>query len=452
MIVVYDCFELVRHSICNGDALSITVDDVVRVYDLPRVHDSANDTVAHYTKIVMQAAAKKHGLPGRVKAKGMALQNELKVCFCEKYGNRRAGNIPTVDSGITRASTRYKMIVQENRLETCSLSVTWIFPPSFNLGILQPSIQVADQEVLATIRQHDSVPKIVEKVVPAVRERPKKILKKSHITMTSYCVDDGRKKKMVVRKVPQLPKPPMSTFNSMKNLLINYTTSLVNETLPRDEIIHQRDDLAMTLSRNEFRSLDYDEELVADIVDSYCNLLNLRAMEESEFGPKRWIFRTTLAICFPICDGGHYNMFVVNRRDKRFEFLDSLHPDSFHTKWRRTIDRVVKFAAAYYNFNNHGETFDKYEWVQVKGVKQPSRSKECGIYLRSWAEVWDGVVEEYMTSIWCQRDYYRNIRNSICIALISWEENSAFDTVKVNAFKWSKNRRVIRHGGPRTRD
>ncbi|CAN0925411.1 hypothetical protein LINGRAHAP2_LOCUS34739, partial [Linum grandiflorum] len=50
-------------------------------------------------------------------------------------------------------------------------------------------------------------------------------------------------------------------------------------------------------------------------------------------------------------------MFVVNRRDKRFEFLDSLHPESFHSKWRRTADRVVKFAAAYYNFNNHGETF-----------------------------------------------------------------------------------------------
>ncbi|CAN0881228.1 hypothetical protein LINGRAHAP2_LOCUS14119, partial [Linum grandiflorum] len=87
----------------------------------------------------------------------------------------------------------------------------------------------------------------------------------------------------------------MSTFNSMKNLLIDYATNPDNETLPGDEIIHRRDDLAMTLSRNEFRTLDYDEELVADIVDSYSDLLNLRAMDESEFGPKRWIFRTTLA-------------------------------------------------------------------------------------------------------------------------------------------------------------
>ncbi|CAN0881232.1 hypothetical protein LINGRAHAP2_LOCUS14122 [Linum grandiflorum] len=51
-----------------------------------------------------------------------------------------------------------------------------------------------------------------------------------------------------------------------------------------------------------------------------------------------------------------------------------------------------------------------------------------------------------MRSIWCKRDYCRNRRNSICINLISWEENSAYDTVKMNALKWSENRRVIRRG------
>ncbi|CAN0843626.1 hypothetical protein LINGRAHAP2_LOCUS3948 [Linum grandiflorum] len=659
----------------HGDALSVTVDDVERVYGLPRGEDSVNDAVAHYTKTVMQAAAKNHGLPGGVKAKGTASQNELKVslekledpkkwsnvmiiyivavllcprshvdaclrflpligkktteqvkrynwcliveshfrkgiedaqtakksgtknivvsadmhllmvCFCEKYGNRGSGNIPycgqwdnesfnkvfnevklkagstfpgekicgafnlprpfkgllgnlpvgwdscegveleamlgwcenakeVIDADITilrdklhltKGSKHATPTHSESEMEkdaddgitipvrNCSPRTPvgnvqserdmGISPPSFNLGISQPSIKVAREEVPGTLNRQDSVPAIVEKVVPAVRERPKRIMKKSHITRTPYCVDDGRKKNKVVKKVPQLPKPPMSTFNSMKNLLIDYATNPDNETLPG------RDDLAMTLSRNEFRSLDYDEELVADIVDSYSDLLNLRAMEESEFGPKRWIFRTTLAqeihanidqaemeqteylkkvmyhiglvdpqlpeedtlgtcefIFFPICDGGHYTMFVVNRRDKRFEFLDSLHPESFHSKWRRTADRVVKFAAAYYNFNNHGETFDRYEWVLVDGVKQPPRSKECGIYLLNWAEAWDGVVEEYMRSIWCKRDYCRNRRNSICIDLISWEENSAFDAVKMNALKWSENRRVIRRG------
>ncbi|CAN0925410.1 hypothetical protein LINGRAHAP2_LOCUS34738, partial [Linum grandiflorum] len=42
-----------------------------------------------------------------------------------------------------------------------------ISPPSFNLGISQPSIKVAREEVPGTLNRQDSVPAIVEKVVPA---------------------------------------------------------------------------------------------------------------------------------------------------------------------------------------------------------------------------------------------------------------------------------------------
>ncbi|CAN1179016.1 hypothetical protein LINPERHAP2_LOCUS33951, partial [Linum perenne] len=49
---------------------------------------------------------------------------------------------------------------------------------------------------------------------------------------------------------------------------------------------------------------------------------------------------------FPICDDRHYNLFVVNRRDKQYEFLDSKYPKDLEMKWRQTADRVVQYATS----------------------------------------------------------------------------------------------------------
>ncbi|CAN0899240.1 hypothetical protein LINGRAHAP2_LOCUS20163, partial [Linum grandiflorum] len=140
---------------------------------------------------------------------------------------------------------------------------------------------------------------------------------------------------------------------------------------------------------------------------------------------------------FPICDGGHYSLFVVNRRNKRFEFLDSLYPESFETKWRHTAERVVKYAAAYYYLMNFRESLDGYEWLVVSGVRHEKGSNECGIYLLNWAEVWEGKVEDYMTSTWKEKDYCRNRRKSICVSLIFWEMNSVYDIIRNEARRWS---------------
>ncbi|CAN1142049.1 hypothetical protein LINPERHAP2_LOCUS12856, partial [Linum perenne] len=97
----------------------------------------------------------------------------------------------------------------------------------------------------------------------------------------------------------------------------------------------------------------------------------------------------------PICDNRHYNLFVVNRRDKQYEFLDSKYPRGFEVKWRPTADKVVQYATSYFR-NLCGESdFGEYKWVIHKGVRQKQGSQDCGIFLLNWAEVWEGKVEDY---------------------------------------------------------
>ncbi|CAN0904189.1 hypothetical protein LINGRAHAP2_LOCUS22950, partial [Linum grandiflorum] len=149
---------------------------------------------------------------------------------------------------------------------------------------------------------------------------------------------------------------------------------------------------------------------------------------------------TCWQLFFPICDGGHYSLVVVNRRDKRFEFLDSLYPMSFASKWRETAERVVKYAKAYYKLMNFGESLEGYGWCVVSGVKQGRGTNECGVFMLNWAEAWEGKVEDYMTSTWQEQDYCRNRRKDICLTLITWEMNTMYDKVIEEVKGWSARR------------
>ncbi|CAN0912288.1 hypothetical protein LINGRAHAP2_LOCUS27301 [Linum grandiflorum] len=353
-----------------------------------------------------------------------------------------------------------------------------ISPPNFSLGVTQVDGMVEPGLVGQPV--HETVHGVIEPDAG----RPKRTLKKSKHTRTPYCVIVAPKRKNVGKREKPAPKPPRANFNSKKNLLIEYATNHDDQSLLGTEIIHRRDDESLSLTRREFRSLHFDQELVTDIVDAYTDFLNLREMEAATdgAGAKRWIFRTTLAqgihcnvgnpemedseylskiieevglvdpnapevtlsdcefLFFPICDGGHYSLFVVNRRDKRYEFLDSMYPDSFASKWRDTAERVVKYAEAYYKLMNFGESLDEYEWFVIAGVQQERESKECGIYMLNWAEAWEGTVEEFMTSTWQDKDYCRNRRKAICLTLITWEINIMYDRVLEEAQRWSARR------------
>ncbi|CAN1160005.1 hypothetical protein LINPERHAP2_LOCUS23054 [Linum perenne] len=105
--------------------------------------------------------------------------------------------------------------------------------------------------------------------------------------------------------------------------------------------------------------------------------------------------------CFANCR--HYSLFVANRRDKQYEFLDSKYPRDLEVKWRPTADRVVQYATSYF----------------------------CNCV------VWEGKVEDYMLLEWKDKDYCKNRRDAICLALLNSKDYNLFSEVNEAATKWN---------------
>ncbi|CAN0858361.1 hypothetical protein LINGRAHAP2_LOCUS7206 [Linum grandiflorum] len=319
----------------EADALTVTEEDVQRVYGIPRGKWSVNDAVAHYTGCGMQGAAKVHHL--NVGNQVTVPLNDLKDCLGVEEDNKMWKNLavlyvlaallrprshpdaslrllPLLGSNITEEVKEYNwcqyivahfhrgieeaanniksgtvhvvvnadmhlLMMHEQSPETpaggeLSNTEMGISPPNFSLRVTQ----------LDGTMHPTPVVQLVEKVVNIGAPdagRPKRILKKSQHTRTPYCVIEAPKRKKRGKRVKPVPKPPRATFNSTKNLLIEYATN------------HDDD----SLLGSEVRSLGFDQELVTDIVDAYSDYLNLRKMEGATNGggAKRWIFRTALA-------------------------------------------------------------------------------------------------------------------------------------------------------------
>ena len=60
-------------------------------------------------------------------------------------------------------------------------------------------------------------------------------------------------------------------------------------------------------------------------------------------------------------------------------------------------ERMVRYDESYYGFTNEGENHEDYQWHVIEGFRQPKGSKECGMYILNWSEVWDGKLEDYIT-------------------------------------------------------
>ncbi|CAN0837290.1 hypothetical protein LINGRAHAP2_LOCUS1764, partial [Linum grandiflorum] len=134
---------------------------------------------------------------------------------------------------------------------------------------------------------------------------------------------------------------------------------------------------------------------------------------------------------FPLCDDHHYSLIVVNLKDKRFEYLDSVCLDLLVHKWSQTADRVVKYATVYINkILRLGVNFETFTWNNVRGIIQPVRSKECGIYVLNLMEFWEGQVERYMVEEWKKKKNIENRRDAICLKLIEDDSNIRYPQLR----------------------
>ncbi|CAN1268372.1 hypothetical protein LINPERPRIM_LOCUS13154, partial [Linum perenne] len=302
-----------------------------------------------------------------------------------------------------------------------------------------------------------------------IAKRPKRMIQKSKKLLSPY-TPIVYVRKIGARRGKSPPKPAMCTINISEKSLIDYARSI---QLPQTECIRRKADMDLSLSRLQLQTLNYNEAIVTDVIDAYSDLLNLEQKDIYLGRPRRWIFPTDMAqtiharitdpemedgeymesimrnlakydmkedclldcefIFFPICDSLHYSMFAINRRDKRFEFLDSKYPMDLEQKWQATGDRVVKLAVKYFQTFLEPNSMKDYTWFSMDGVYQPRGSNECGIYLLNLTEVWEGRIEDYMVHQWKLEDYTKNRRDAICLKLISAKFNTLFEVVKKRA-------------------
>ncbi|CAN1154280.1 hypothetical protein LINPERHAP2_LOCUS19924 [Linum perenne] len=137
----------------------------------------------------------------------------------------------------------------------------------------------------------------------------------------------------------------------------------------------------------QMQTLRCDAELVTDVVDAYSDLLNMRQINDNNQRPKRWVFRT-------------YVVQGVHAKLNEPDMLES----AYLQELMNIIGRYDSTAT---------DTLSKCEFV------------------------WEGKVEDYMLREWKDKDYCKNRRDAICLALLKSEDNSLFSEVNEAASKWN---------------
>ncbi|CAN1762695.1 hypothetical protein LINPERHAP1_LOCUS8488 [Linum perenne] len=295
-----------------------------------------------------------------------------------------------------------------------------------------------------------------------MKQKSKKLV--SPYTAIKY----GKRGKAV--KVIRDPLPPFINITPFERKMINYAR---DKKMPEGERLRTRTSIDISLLRLDMVTLNYNEQVSTNVIDEYTHILNLQQMIVFKGRPKRWVCSLSMAGCvhaginkeeipidqlfnglldtldvkealmeteflfFPIYNGSHYSLFVVNRRDKRFEFLDSKYPNTLDTKWRATADRVMKYAIAYYKTYCGPDHPADYEWYSIEDVLQRRGTNECGIYLLNLVEAWEGQVEDYMVNKWKLEEYCNNRRDSICLKLLTYINNKLIDDLKIRVAEWN---------------
>ncbi|CAI0445130.1 unnamed protein product [Linum tenue] len=138
---------------------------------------------------------------------------------------------------------------------------------------------------------------------------------------------------------------------------------------------------------------------------------------------------------FPHCSDDHYRMYVVNLKNKRYDYLDSLYPDDLDSKFRAVADMVVRYATEYIPAcREEPFKFEEFKWVRQRGVRQRG-GVDCGVFTMNFAEFWDGKLHPAM------RNWQRQInqrRDEITLTLLLNKENSVLEEVKKKSLEFDR--------------
>lgn len=159
--------------------------------------------------------------------------------------------------------------------------------------------------------------------------------------------------------------------------------------------------------------------------------------------------------------GSHYVTFIVNLKDQKFEFLNSLNEEGLFSKsgdptaYKKMFDIWLQEVEAYvtdlYRLKNIAMPFEfsKFKWESPNMPIQPDKNS-CGVFCMKFLDEWAGDSTTLQSfkgwSILPRRGKngkeakVMDLRIAICCTLLLDSSNANKDRVKKNAISYYKKK------------
>ncbi|CAL1370535.1 unnamed protein product [Linum trigynum] len=131
-------------------------------------------------------------------------------------------------------------------------------------------------------------------------------------------------------------------------------------------------------------------------------------------------------------------MYVVNLKNKQYDYLDSLYPDELDSKFRAVADMVVRYVTEYIPAcRQEPFKFEEFKWVRMRGVRQHGGhgGVDCGVFAMNFAEFWEGKLVPAMRK-WQKQ--INQMRDEITLTLLLNEENNLLEQLKKKSLEFDR--------------
>ncbi|CAN1126766.1 hypothetical protein LINPERHAP2_LOCUS3623 [Linum perenne] len=113
---------------------------------------------------------------------------------------------------------------------------------------------------------------------------------------------------------------------------------------------------------------------------------------------------------FPILHADHYSMFIINIKDKRYQFFDSRSTAGFKEQWLITGARIIKHVTEYLIVHKKDMDYTGFEWEMLDGIRQRHWSTDCGDYVMRIFEKWEGKHNSWIGKKWKDAEEVKGFR------------------------------------------
>ena len=153
----------------------------------------------------------------------------------------------------------------------------------------------------------------------------------------------------------------------------------------------------------------------------------------------------------PMVIGGHYVTYVLNLKDKRFEYLNSLQNKYPRIGEYERLGNVLMEEAksyvdsCYAKAGKQTQSWDEWRWVEPHVPQQPDKTS-CGVFTMKYMDEWDGLEDGMFSfSLWdrfstyLKRKEVRQLRMDLCTEILNHKSNEIIMDVRIKAEEYGKN-------------